>query len=222
MPRKTTILCAIAALTMLAGEALALSPHTRDGWVLGLSFGGARGKATFNSMPAGAGGDAVSGDAETEDGVAPQIRFGHMVGRHLALGASYSGWMYETVNTLKPGGYDPASDKLRFSLQNIMLGVTAYPGPADNAWGGLYVRGGVGLAWTAITQVTLVEGEEQGHGDRDQETGLGLELNVGYEFRLVRHMSAGVGFGVNYQDIGKTYYETSTFYPVTLNLGWYW
>jgi len=219
MPRKTTIVIAVAALALLAGDAFALSPHVRDGWVLGLSFGGARGKATFNALPEGAGGAAVSGEAKTEDGVSPQIRFGHMLGRHLALGASYSGWMYETIN---PAGTNPAQDKLRFSLQNIMLGVTAYPGSADSGWGGLYIRGGVGLAWTAITQVTLVEGEEQGHGHRDQETGLGLELNLGYEFRLVRNMSAGLGFGVNHQDIGKSYYEKSTFYPVTLNLGWYW
>jgi opacity protein-like surface antigen len=221
MPRKTTILCAIAALTMLAGEALALSPHTRDGWVLGLSFGGARGKATFNSFPEDAGGASVSGTGETEDGVSPQMRLSHMLGNHLAVGASYTGWMYETVNAAKPD-FDPARDKLRFSLQNIMLGLTWYPGQAESGWGGLYVRGGVGLAWTAITQVTLVDGEEQGHGHRDQETGLGLELNVGYEFRLVRSMAAGIGIGINHQNIGKDIYETSTFYPVTLNLGWYW
>ena len=214
MPSKaTTILLALAVLAVVAGDAAALSPHVRDGWVLGLSFGGARGKATFGDLAPGV-------TAETEDGVSPQMRFGRMLGKHLSVGAAYTGWMYETNDPSLEA--DPARDKLRFSMQNIMLAVAWYPGRAESGWGGLYVRGGAGLAWTAVTEVELVPGEEQGHGNREQETGLGLEFNIGYEFRLVPSMSAGIGLGVNYQDIGKSYYDTTTFYPLTLNLGWYW
>lgn len=204
MTRKSmSLLPAVVVLALLAGDAAALSPHVRDGWVLGLSYGGARGKATFGN----------GSEGETEDGVSPQIRFGHMLGRHLALGASYGGWMYETgVNPLK----------YRLSMQNILLAGTWYPGSPASGWGGFYARAGVGLGWSSITAIELVEGEEQGHGDRQTESGLGYELNVGYEFRLVPSMSAGVGFGVNRQDIGGDLYEESTFFPVTLNLGWYW
>jgi hypothetical protein len=202
----TVVTIALATGLTPAGDALALSPHVRDGWVLGLSYGGARGKATGGSGTAGESG-------ETEDGVSPQIRFGHMVGGRFSLGASYAGWMYETGTT---------PIKYRYAMQTILLAASWYPGRPDNAWGGLVVRGGAGLGWANFTEVELVAGEEQGHGDRTTETGFGWELNIGYEWRLVRDVSAGIGFGVNHLDIGKTLTEKATFYPVTLNLGWYW
>jgi opacity protein-like surface antigen len=204
MIRKLLIVClAAGALTAAASDVFALSPHERDGWVLGLSYGGARGEA---EAPDGTGGG-------TEDGVSPQIRFGHMLGSHFSLGASYSGWMYET-------GVNPI--KYRYALQSINLAATWYPGRADSGLGGLYLRAGAGLGWANYTEIELVEGEEQSHGDRTTESGLGLELNLGYEFRIVRNMAAGIGIGYNYLDIGGELYEKGSFYPVTLNLGWYW
>ncbi|HPF70554.1 MAG TPA: outer membrane beta-barrel protein [Candidatus Krumholzibacteria bacterium] len=203
MRRAMAIAIILAGLAAAAGDALALSPHVREGWVLGLSYGGARGEA---EAP-----DGTSGG--TEDGVSPQIRFGHMLGSHLSLGASYAGWMYET-------GTQPI--KHRYALQAIMLAGTWYPGRADSGLGGLYLRGGVGLGWANATDIEMVEGEEQGHGDRTTESGLGLELNLGYEFRLVRNMAAGIGIGYNHLDIGGDLYEKADFFPVTLNLGWYW
>ena len=200
----TTLLLAAAALLTLTGDAAALSPHVRDGWVLGASYGGARGSATFSGGQEG----------ETEDGVAPQIRFGHMLGDHLALGASYAGWMYET-------GVFPT--KVRFGMQSIMLAATWYPGRADSGLGGLYLRAGGGLGWGVINTVEEIEGEEQGDGKTVVDSGLGLELNLGYEFRLVHNVAAGIGIGINHIDVGGgDYYDSGTFYPVTLNLGWYW
>ena len=38
----------------------------------------------------------------------------------------------------------------------------------------------------------LVPGEEQGHGDRRVDTGVGVELNLGYEFRVFRNTAVGV------------------------------
>lgn len=204
MTRKTMIMIAAAiALVTMAGEALALSPHAREGWALGLSYGGARGKAT--------GADGTTGS--TEDGVSPQIRFGHMLGKRVSLGASYTGWMYETGN---------APQKYRYALQNIMLAASFYPGNPQSGWGGLVIRAGAGLGWANYTEIELVEGEEQSHGDRTMETGLGWEVNLGYEWRLVRDVSAGIGLGVSHLDIGGDLYDKATYYPVTLNLGWYW
>ena len=199
------ILSAVAATACLAAAApaLALSPHARDGWVLGLSYGGARGEAT---APDGASGG-------TEDGVSPQIRFGHMFGRKFSVGASYAGWMYET-------GARPL--KYRYAMQNILLAASWYPGDPQSAWGGFVVRGGAGWGWANFTEVELSDTEEQGHGDRTTEWGFGWELNVGYEWRLVKNMSAGLGIGVNHLDIGGDLTDTATFYPVTLNMGWYW
>jgi opacity protein-like surface antigen len=199
----TTLLLVAAALLMLAGDAAALSPHVRDGWVLGISYGGARGKATF--------GDGQEG--ETKDGVAPQIRIGHMLGSHLALGASYAGWMYET-------GVYPT--KIRFGMQSLTLAGTWYPGRADDALGGLSVRAGGGLGWGVINTLEEIPGVPQDDGKTESDSGLGLELNLGYEFRIVRNVSAGIGIGVNYLDIGGDLYDSGLFYPVTLNLGWYW
>jgi hypothetical protein len=143
-------LIVLAALLTAADDAAALSPHVRDGWVLGLSYGGARGKAEFGEI-----GTEIAGQTsgKTEDGVSPQIRFGHMLGRHFGLGVAYTGWMYET-------GTLPI--KYRYSMQNIMLAGTWYPGQADSPLGGLYLRGAAGLAWSSIAEVEIVEDEEQG------------------------------------------------------------
>ena len=202
MRRAPFSLLALTAVLAAANPALALQPHVRDGWVLGLSYGRPRGEATF----------ASDFEGETEDGASPQIRFGHMLGRHLALGASYAGWMYET-------GAVPI--KYRFSSQTILLAATWFPGRPDGALGGFYVRGGVGLGWAAVTEIELVEGEEQGHGDRETETGLGAELNLGYEFRVVRNVAVGLGIGLNHLAIDGDLYDRSTFYPTTLHLAWY-
>jgi hypothetical protein len=204
MPRFTIAAALVlAALVGTLGEANAVEPHDREGWVLGLAYGQARGEAEF----------AGDRSANTEDGVSPQVRLGYMLNRHFSLGASYVGWLYET-------GTVPT--KLRLSMQNIMLAGTWYPGRGDSPLAGLYVRVGAGLAWSSIAEVELVEGEEQGHGERETDTGLGLELNLGYEFRVVHNTAVGVGFGINHQIIDGTLYETSTYFPVTLNLGWYW
>jgi len=182
--------------------------------MLNLAYGIGQGEATFVSpLVIGDSPELPGGTLGTEDGACTHIGLGHMVGKHLALGAGYTTWMYET-------GVNP--DKLRFSLQNIMATVTWFPGQPDNALGGFYVRGAAGLAWSSITTIELEEDEEQGHGTRYQDTGLGLELNLGYEFRVWRVMGAGLGVGLNYQSLDGDYYEKAYFTPLFLNLSWYW
>ena len=197
------ILITLAACGMLVNEARALDPHVRDGWILGLAYGGATGDITFST--------GVEG--EVEDGVSPQIRFGHMLGRKFAVGVAYVGWMYETGNV-------PV--KYRFSLQNVLLNGTWYPGHPESALGGMHVRLGVGYAWSAIAEVELEEGEEQGHGDRHVDKGLGFELNLGYEFRVYRTTAVGLGIGVVAQSLDGDLYKDTVYTPVTLNLSWYW
>jgi hypothetical protein len=197
------IMLALAAAVIPTGAAQALEPHVRDGWILGLSYGGATGDITF----------ANDVQAEVEDGVSPQIRFGRMISRHFALGLSYNGWMYET-------GVVPT--KFRFSMQNVLATATWYPGRPETALGGLHLRLGAGYAWSAIAEVELVPGEEQGHGDRRVDTGLGVEFNIGYEFRVFRSTAVGLGFGVVAQNLDGELYRDTVYTPVTLNLGWYW
>ena len=83
------------------------------------------------------------------------------------------------------------------------------------------MRFGLGLAWAGITEVELSEEEEQGHGDRLKENGLGVEFNLGYEFRIARNFAAGLGIGFQHLDIGGDLYEEAAYYPATLNLRWY-
>lgn len=214
MPRSCLpILIVLAVVLGAVDDAAALKPHVRDGWVLDLSYGMSRGEATFVDPLVIGEVTLPGGERGTEDGASTHIGLGHMVGKHLLLGAGYTGWMYET------GEYP---DKYRISLQNIMASATWYPGQPDNALGGLYVRGAVGLAWSAITEIELSEDEEQGHGTRYLDTGLGLELHLGYEFRVFKVMGAGLGVGLNYQSLNGDYYETAYFTPLMMNLSWYW
>jgi hypothetical protein len=39
---------------------------------------------------------------------------------------------------------------------------------------------------------------------------------------VVRNAAVGVGFGINHQFLDGRNYDTTTYFPVTLNLGWYW
>ncbi len=197
MTRFVTIALLVALLLPSVATA-GLSPHTRDGWMVGVSYGGARGAATF----------ADGRNGEAEDGVSPQMRLGRMVTDRLAVGVAYTGWMYET-------GELPI--KYRYTSQQIMAAATWYP-----RGGGFYVRGGVGLGWMSEVEVEILADEEQGHGDRETDTGPGIELNVGYEFRVARAMAAGVGVGYNHQFMDGHVYESAFSVPVTLNLVWYW
>jgi len=203
---RYAVLFVAAAVLMVAGDAAALSPHERDGWVVNLAYGNARGKAVFGTS-------SPILEAETEDGVSPAIRIGHMVGSKVALSVSYVGWLYET-------GQDP--DKLRFTFQNIMATASWYPGNPERASGGLYLRGSAGLAWSAVVYVPVVEDEEQGHGDRQKNNGLGLEFCLGYEFRVARHVAVGLSASLIHQEFGKDIYDSATFVPVVLDLGFYW
>ena len=121
--RNTMVLTAVFLLAMLAGDVLAVHPHTREGWLVGISYGYSRGDIEWGPIDGGA----------YEGGATPQIRFGRMVSNHFAVGIEYHGWMRE-------GGVVPL--KLRSSLQSVMLAATWYPGRPDQTLGGFYLRGG--------------------------------------------------------------------------------
>ncbi len=189
-------------LTTLVAPVLAGSPHVRDGWQLGVAYGYSNGRVTFANEVEGTG----------EGGATPQLRLGHSIGRHFALGIEYNGWMLE-------GG--DADLKLRSSLQQVMLAGTWYPGRPDRASGGFYVRAGIGLGWGSLAEVEIVD-QIQEHGVRRDETGLGLLAGIGYEFRITSDVAAGLGVGFNYLSINKDIYESGWFTPLTATLAWYW
>ncbi|RKZ13685.1 hypothetical protein DRQ50_10115 [bacterium] len=201
VPAALAVMVVMAAVT----PAAALHPHERDGWMLGLSYGPARGNITF--------GAGLDESVEIQDGVSPQIRLGHSLGRHFSVGASYAGWMYET-------GVVPV--KFRLSLQNILAAVTWYPGDPTRSLGGFYVRGGVGLAWTRITGIELHEDEEQGHGEHLQESGLGFEITLGYEFRVTHNAAFGMSLGAHGLNIQGDIFKDASFAPFVFTGAWYW
>ena len=198
----------VLAATMLAAarpeKVLAGIPHERGGWLLGMSYGYGRGrmKALGNQD-----------EYKFHDGVTPQIRFGHMLGNHLALHMEYGGWMLED-------GILP--DKLRISMQDVVLAATWFPGNSGSAWGGFYLRAGAGLGWASAALIEINDDLEQEFSRRKDETGLGLQFALGYEWRIARHTAAGLGLSLQHLDIGGDIFQSTTFVPVTFSLGWYW
>ncbi len=192
----------LLAMALAASVAWAGNAHVRDGWQLGFSYGYSAGRITFANEAEGTG----------EGGATPQIRLGHSVGRHFALGVEYNGWMLE-------GG--DADLKIRSSLQQVLLAGTWYPGQPDRAGGGFYVRAGIGLGWGSVAEVEIFD-QIQEHGVRVDETGLGILTGIGYEFRIVKDVAAGLGVGFNHLSIDKDFYDSGWFMPVTGTLAWYW
>ena len=86
----------------------------------------------------------------------------------------------------------------------------------------------MGFAWAglAFVDVDRIPPEHvplyQEHGDRTDETGLALNAQLGYEFRITRSFAAGLGVGINYLSIGEEIYDSAYYFPVTLTGLWYW
>ena len=207
-PRRDLVTAALAVAALLsllpAGTAQAGQPHQRDGWQVGMSYGYGRGRVK------------PTGDDTQYDfrgGATPQIRFGHMVSGHLALQVEYGAWMFED-------GILP--HKARVSMQDVVLAATWYPGDRDGWTGGFYLRGGAGLGWASFALIEVNDEQEQVNSERLDESGLGLQAALGYEWRFVRSAAAGIGVSVQHLSIDGDLYKETTFAPVTFSLAWYW
>ncbi len=206
-----------------ADPAAALKPHVREGWMVGLSFGYTRGHIDWAGDSQGhAEWPAdwnVDGQNSYRGGALPQMRLARMVSESFALGLEYHGWMLER-------GAVP--DKWRSSLQSVTAAATWYPGSPESALSGLYLRGGAGYGWAGLTYVMIDEEPQdhvpldQEHGDRIDESGLALQFQPGYEFRLSRSFATGLGVGIDHISINRDVYNSSFYFPVTLTGAWYW
>lgn len=222
MPSKTAnslLLLAIVSLMacLQTGPASALKPHVREGWLVGLSYGYSQGNIDWANVDQGT----------YKGGVTPQIRFGRMLSRKLALGVEYHGWMLEKGGVILNLG-EPIPLKVRSSLQSVTLAATWYPGNPGSALEGFYVRGGTGYGWAGFTIVEIpIDPEEhvpieQEHGERKDESGLGFNLQLGYEFRLSRTFAVGLGLGFDYLSINEEIYKSAYYFPIALTAAWYW
>ncbi len=202
---------------MLAGPASALKPHVREGWLVGISYGYSEGNIEWGFVDEGA----------YKGGAVPQIRFGRMLGKKLALGVEYHGWMLEKGGVIDFEG-EPFPLKVRSSLQSVTLAATWYPGNPGSALAGFYVRGGAGYGWAGFTVVKIDIDPpehvplEQEHGERKDESGLGFNFQLGYEFRLSRAFATGLGLGFDYLSINEDIYKSGYYFPITLTATWYW
>jgi hypothetical protein len=194
---------------MQAGQASALKPHIRDGWLVGVSYGYTQGHIEWANESKGS----------YQGGALPQMRFARMISRSVALGVEYHGWMLEK-------GVVPL--KLRSSLQSFTLAATWYPGQPGSALEGFYLRGGAGYGWAGLTFVEIDEEPQdhvpldQEHGTRFDESGLAINFQLGYEFRLSKSFATGLGVGFDHLSINEEIYKSSYNFPITLTGAWYW
>ncbi|MCK5786100.1 MAG: hypothetical protein KAH54_06045 [Candidatus Sabulitectum sp.] len=209
MRNRTKLFCSdllvpaglVLVLLGFSMDALAVDHH-REGWFIGLGYGYSPGAIKISTGQ----------EFEFNEGVTPQLRFGHSFGEHFTAGVDYNGWMFEEGEL---------SDKYRYSMQSINAAFTWYPGSADSNWGGFYTTASVGRAWCRGVWVSIEE-QQQGESEYLSETGLGLAFQLGYEFRITANTAAGLNAGFNHLEIGKLLFDQVKFAPINITLNWYW
>lgn len=204
---RALIPMSIALFLLWPGSEVRAEDQDHDGWFAGVGYGYCRGVIETD--------DAM--EFPFQNGVTPQVRFGHSLSDNLSLGLEYGGWVFEE------GDID---NKFRYSLQSIDATVTWYPDPTEGYWGGFYARAGAGLAWIRAAWL-LIEMEEQQEQEQIaflilDETGLGLLVQVGYEFQINSNTGIGISAGFNHLDIRADWFEQAQYVPLTINLNWYW
>ena len=199
---RNGILLAAVLLAVWTAGAGAQRFQARPDWMVGVAWGFGRG--VFE--------DPAGERSAYRSGSAPQIHFGRALGAHAMVSADYEAWMIE---------FGDVPLKHRRGLQNLLFGVSVFPGDPDGVTGGIYLRGAAGVGWTGTAEVPVVEGEEQGHGERVDEWGWGASVGAGYEFWVAPNFTTGVGASFDYLDIGETTVERAGFASVVLDLNLY-
>lgn len=198
----------------LAHDSFALQKHERDGWVAGIAFG--YGVSKIKS------GESLN-DLESgwNQGATPRLGIGHMIGHRFMIGYEQCQWMEEQ-------GLGEAA--VRGSLQTFGLELNWFPGNPEGAAGGLYLRGGAGLANARLALTPHAVGSEGSGGSSGDEVthekhmdegGTSYMLGVGYEFRVAKPFAIGADLTGNYQVINKEFFGTNWFVPITVQLNWY-
>lgn len=205
---------ALAMVLSTSQDAWALKPHLREGFSLGVGVGVGPGKVSM--FPGGEGG-AVSSD--WEKGVTPELRLGYAVIKNrLLVSVGNRQWLYEQGIL--------ADDKLRINAQSWLLALNYYPANPQSMAGGIQIFAGVGLANARLTLLEPIENDPYGNKFeeifKEDEGGTAYQVGVGYEFRLLRTVAAGVTVSYIYQDVGGEIFEDATAIPVNLTLNWYW
>jgi len=210
-PRRLLRALLLAAFAVLASSAIpshcwALRTHERPGWQVGLGFGYGRG--TLES-PAGS-------QDQYQNGAAPQIHIGHMLGQHFMAGIQYEGWMVEFG-----GVRDTLGIKFRRSLQNFALAATLFPGNPHSAWGGVYLRATTGIGWASTAVSEVHKDQPQHNAPRVDEWGVGVSASLGYEFRIAKDFATGLSVNFAGFDIGEQIVDQGGFGALVAHMNIY-
>jgi len=211
------IVFALLLVTLLAQDAVALSPHIRDGWMLGISYGYGRGK--FSVFQGGEGDVANRLVTDWERGAVPQMRIGHvLVKNRLMLTFENRQWLQEQGIFVE--------DKIRVNIQTWTLALTYYPANPYSAAGGFYLQAGAGPANARVAVLEPAEPNPWGEQFEEifvkNEGGTGYFAGLGYEFRIVSRVAAGAAVSFVSQSIGGDIFDDAVSWPATLTLNWYW
>jgi len=193
-------LCA-CALTALAGPARALEPPLRKNWTLGIGFG--MGSARIDQSD--------GGTFEASDGVSPRIVFQRKVSERWRAGLLWEAWLTERGD---------GETRIRRSMQTLTAAATFIPGNLNNAWAGLYVRGGAGIA---IGRYSTADQDEHGEDINNVATdhsGFGANIGAGYDFHISRGFSAGTLASYDYASYDGPVFDNGWYRQVCLTFTW--
>jgi len=167
MIRRLPALLLLLALAFLSVEpAAAQHPQIREGfWISG--------GPSFGSLDLGC--DACETDRES--GLTLLLAMGGTLGEGLLLGGEIEGWAKEIE------GVD-------LTVGHLSGVVYWYPRPS----GGLFLKGGAGIA---------VYSADAGPLGDDEDSGLGLHAGVGYDVRVGRNLSLTPTAGVFWGEFGS-------------------
>ena len=218
-------LATISLMITIAPPSQALHPHERNGIMVGVSLG--RGESDIELGPLFA--DALPPGATPPrtgwtEGYSPGFKVGYGIGNHFMISFENRQWLDEGAVTSDSLQH---VDKLRVNTQHYSFMLTVYPASPKSPAGGIYIQAGMGWSNSRFTILEpLIPANEWGENfeelEKVDEAGTAYSVGVGFEFRIVKRVAAGVATSFNYLDTGGQLFAKSEFIPMTWTLNWYW
>jgi hypothetical protein len=230
---KPIVYLLVVMISLIAADVtFALQPHERDRWMVGVGLGVGTGKLTLVDPS----GESRLLQTDWEEGTTPQFRFGWIfVPDRLMLSFENKQWLDEQGVPEQFSGDCPTNPdpdcviKLRANVQHYSLGVTWFPGSITAPTGGLFIKVGAGWAnarFAVLESATEEEIESSGGNEfterfENDDHGLALFGELGYELRVWSGFAAGLSVGYNYLDLDGDFYKDAKTTAVTMSLNWY-
>jgi hypothetical protein len=156
-------------------------------------------------------GTGINGNEGNSWGFDAYGRLGGSLNQRVLLGVESAGWY----------GSRDITDLYRSNFSGVIL---FYPG----ARGGLYLKGGAGLAYinTSISELTTIGGIDYYNSVSEGKTGFGATAGVGFDIRLGRNIYLVPAVDWYLQAVGDTdatfgVPSTINIFAVTIGLVWH-